>query len=229
MTAIRRLILLDIDGTLLRSQGVGRESTRLAMLEVFGTEARLASHIFGGKTDWQTLVELLAEHDHDMASIGGQMAAYETAIARHLTVLLTDSIVTPCPGAPEAVAALRSDPANLLGIVTGNVRTTAPLKLQAAGYDPAWFPVGAFGSEALDREALPALAIQRATEYSGVTFEPRDVWVVGDTARDISCARAVGARAVAVCTGFEPRDELIAAGPDHLLDDLSGLLDLLAD
>jgi phosphoglycolate phosphatase len=115
----------------------------------------------------------------------------------------------------------------LLGIVTGNVSLTAPVKLRAAGFDPAWFPIGAYGSEALERNDLPALALERACRFCGHHLTPTDVTIIGDTEADIACARAIGARAVAVTTGFTSREALAAAQPDHLLDDLSGLLPLL--
>jgi phosphoglycolate phosphatase-like HAD superfamily hydrolase len=135
--------------------------------------------------------------------------------------------VTALPGAHEAVSALRADPNVLLGIVTGNLPATAPIKLRAAGFDPDWFPVGAYGSEAIDRNDLPPIAMQRASARNGRIYLPQDVWIVGDTLMDIACARAVGARVVAVATGFSARDELEAAAPDYLLDSLEQLLPIL--
>ena len=108
-----------------------------------------------------------------------------------------------------------------MGILTGNVSTTAPIKLRAAGYDPDWFPVGAYGSERMERDDLPALAVERAEKIIGRRIAPEQVVIIGDTPADVSCARALGAVAVAVLTGFSSRDELAATQPDYLLDDLS--------
>lgn len=227
MSAPMQLVLFDIDGTLLMGRGVGREATRRALLEVFGTSGTLDTHHFGGKTDWHTLAEVLAGDGFTAAAIGQWMGVYEQALARHTADLIPAFTVEALPGALDTVTALRHREDMVIGIVTGNVAATAPLKLQAAGFDPLWFPIGAYGSEALHRNDLPALALERATAFCGQPILPGDVTVIGDTEADIACARALGARAVAVTTGFAPRDRLEAARPDHLLDDLTGLLPLL--
>lgn len=218
------LILFDIDGTLLHPHGSGRESTRHAMLEIFGTVGALDTHQFGGKTDWQTLVELLTAHGYNADRIGSLMPRYMHAIARHLDRMIDDFPVAACPGAPELVADLR-ERGTPLGIVTGNVESTAPIKLRAAGYDPAWFPIGAYGSDALDRNDLPRLALRRAITHYRAEMAPERVIVVGDTPMDIACARALGAVAVAVTTGSASREALAAAQPDYLLDDLTTFTD----
>lgn len=224
----KRLILWDIDGTLLHTKGAGRRSTYEAMIEIFGTASTLETHIFGGKTDWQTLAELLADHGFTAQDIGHAMPRYEEAIARHLRACIDPAQSAACPGALEAVTTLRADTHHTLqGIVTGNCASTAPIKLESAGFDPVWFPVGAFGSEAIARDDLPALALERANAYSGWGLRPSEVTIIGDTVADIDCARALGARAIAVATGHSTRDALEAARPDHLLDDLTMVLDIL--
>jgi phosphoglycolate phosphatase len=227
MMPARRLVLFDIDGTLLRTQGAGRVSTRQAMLEVFGTAAGIDAHDFGGKTDWSTLADLLAPHGVDAAAIGRQMPYYEQVVARHLEDIIDKHIVEACPGALEVVQALRADQDTVLGLLTGNVSTTAPIKLRAAGFDPDWFAVGAYGSEAVSRNDLPPLALERAIVHSGQSLTPDDVVIIGDTPADVDCARALGASAVAVLTGFSTAEALHAANPDHLLDDLTTLLAVL--
>lgn len=219
--ASERLILFDIDCTLLLTHGAGREATRLAMQEVFGTVSRLDGHYFGGKTDWQTLIELLEEHHYDETRIGEVMHHYEEAMGRHMAAVIGDYRVEACPGAHELVARLRARPDTLLGVVTGNVSTVAPVKLRAAGFDPDWFPVGAFGNEAANRDHLPPLALARAITHYGKPIAPEQVIVIGDTPSDVACARALGAVAVAVATGPCPVDELAAARPDYLLADLT--------
>lgn len=219
------LILFDIDGTLLWTRGSGRAATKAAMLDVFGTCGALDEHHFGGKTDWLTLVELLP--DYSTEAIGQHMPAYEQAMAHHLTRIIAEYTTEACPGALDVVQALRVREGVLVGIVTGNVSLTAPIKLRAAGFDPDWFPIGAYGSEAVDRDHLPAIALERAVRYLGEPITPEQVTIIGDTPADISCARALGGHAVAVMTGFSSREALTAAKPDILLDDLTGLLDKL--
>ncbi|HEX2908072.1 MAG TPA: HAD family hydrolase [Phototrophicaceae bacterium] len=215
-----QLILFDIDGTLLLPKGVGRESTRLAMREVFGTEAALDQHHFGGKTDWYTLHELLSEQGYTEDRIGQMMPVYERALVRHLEQIIGGFLVEACPGALAAVSELRQR-GLLLGVITGNVSTTAPVKLRAAGFDPTWFPIGAYGSEAADRNSLPFLALERAQRYCQRELTPEQVVIVGDTPADVACARALGAIAVAVRTGFSSQETLEATAPDYLLADLS--------
>jgi phosphoglycolate phosphatase len=219
-----QLILFDIDGTLLLPKGAGRASTKMAMLEVFKTEAGIDQHNFGGKTDWHTLRELLAEYGHDDAAIRQIIPTYERVVARHLSAIIGDYPVERCPGALELVMELRRRESPLLGIVTGNVSTTAPIKLRAAGYDPEWFPVGAYGSESPDRNDLPFLAVERAERLLGKRIAPGDVVVIGDTPADIACARALGAVAVGVMTGYTLREDMAASEPDYLLDNLTAFI-----
>ncbi|MCB9454182.1 MAG: HAD hydrolase-like protein [Anaerolineaceae bacterium] len=216
-----QLILFDIDGTLLWPKGAGRESTRAAMREVFGSEGSLNDHHFGGKTDWFTLAELLRESGHTADDIGRRMPEYEQVIAHHLGNMIGDFPIAPCPGALDLVRELITRNWLLLGLITGNVSTTAPLKLRAAGFDPAWFAVGAYGSESTNRNDLPFLALERAEQLRGHPIAAQSVIIVGDTPADVACARAVGAVSVAVNTGFSSRESLEATQPDYLLDDLT--------
>lgn len=218
-----KLLLFDIDGTLLRTAGAGRESTRRAMLEIYGSAEGVETHAFSGKTDWRTLVELLGEtHTHD--EIAARLHHYNEAMGRHIGDIIGGYAVSACPFALETVAALRKEDRFALGILTGNVSHAANAKLRAAGFDPSWFPIGAYGHEAYSRNDLPVLAIQRAAAHYQRPFTPHETIIIGDTVMDIECARAVGAQAVAVCTGFESREILSAAEPDALLDDLTTLL-----
>ena len=223
----KRLVLFDIDGTLLHPDGVGRASTREAMLEVFGTAGAIDSHHFAGKTDWYTLTQLLKPHGYDQERIGQKMAAYAAAIERHIERLAPSHDVRALPGALQAVERLRDDETAILGIVTGNMPTSAQVKLRAAGFDPSWFVVGAYGDESTSRNDLPAFALERAQTLCQQPIPPKNVYVIGDTVMDIACARAIQAVAVAVRIGFESDEALAAAEPDFLLDDLTTLFDIL--
>lgn len=196
---------------------------REALLELFGDCGPIDTHKFGGKTDWQTLTELLGCDD---AHVIAHMPAFEVSLERHMARLASGFDVVACPYALETVEALRQRDDIVLGLVTGNVSSSTPVKLRAAGFDPAHFVVGAYGSEAFDRNHLPPLALQRAAAYLGENITPDEVMVVGDTLADIECARALGAKVTAVATGFAPVDELRAAQPDYFLDDLGTFLSL---
>lgn len=227
MTTIERLILFDIDGTLLRTSGAGRNATRDAMIEVFGTAATIDTHHFGGKTDWFTLTTLLADHGYTQESIGIKMVDFIDAIGRSILPYLEQTPARALPGARDAITLLRQNETTLLGIVTGNAPTSGRAKMQSAGFDPAWFPVGAFGSESVDRNDLPRFALERAIAYARHEIDPARCTIIGDTIMDIQAARANNMRVIAVKTGFEDQDALAAAGADHLLDDLTTLFDVL--
>ena len=224
---MKRVVLFDIDGTLLVSRGIGREAKRRAMLECFGLTGDLDNHVFGGKTDWGILVDLLAPHGLSSAEIGRAMDVYETAMARHMQAIRSAYQAQALPHAFDLVAKLRGQSDTLVGLVTGNTSKTAAIKLEMAGYNPDWFPVGAFGNESPRRAGLTRLALQRAQRFAGRQLNGSGVIVIGDTPADIQAARAIDAIAVAVCTGYAPRDSLMRCDPDFLLADLSTFMDLV--
>jgi phosphoglycolate phosphatase-like HAD superfamily hydrolase len=215
-----KLLLFDIDGTLLISQGLGRSAKALAMKEVFGTDAGVMTHPFGGKTDWQILNELLHPLGWTTDTIGEHMPRYQQVFAGHMQALSQHHVATALPGALELVCEMVARDDVLVGVVTGNTSETAPVKLRLGGFDPAWFKVGAYGNESHNRNDLPKLALQRAIAYTGQSISPRDVWVIGDTVADVECARALGANVVVVLTGFEDKALLLASQPDVVLEDL---------
>jgi phosphoglycolate phosphatase-like HAD superfamily hydrolase len=105
--------------------------------------------------------------------------------------------------------------------VTGNIQETATIKLRHLGYRPEVFRVGAYGADSVDRNDLPPLAVERAYQLTGVRFSGEAIVIIGDTPADVICAQSVGARSIAVLTGWSERDALEAAQPDYLLDDLT--------
>lgn len=218
----KRLLLFDIDCTLLITHGAGRTATHRAMVDVFGVDSNLVERYeFGGQTDWQVLMTLQSQLGVSADEIERRMPAYNQAMADHLQSVIRDYPVTACPGAVDLIAELRQNPNVRLGLVTGNVSCAAPVKLRAAGFDPADFPVGAYGDEAWERNKLPPLAVQRAEQHYRETFAPGQIYVIGDTPNDVACARAIGAVAVAVGTGFGSREALIQSNPDYFLEDLT--------
>ncbi|MBI1276649.1 MAG: HAD hydrolase-like protein [Anaerolineaceae bacterium] len=217
-----QLILWDIDGTLIMPKGVGRAATRLAMLEIFNTDAGLETHYFGGKTDWQTLLDLLPSQGFTEDAIQELLPAYAQSVARHMGRIIVDYSVEQCPGAHGLVAELHRLGHPLQGLVTGNTETIAPIKLRAGGFDPDWFVIGAYGNESPNRNDLPPLAVSRAEKLIGRKIAPENVVIIGDTPADIACARALGAVAVGVRTGYATSPtELVDAKPDYLLNDLT--------
>lgn len=218
-----RLVLFDIDGTLLWPDGAGKASMKLALEQVYGTAGPIDTYKFAGCTDRLTVgtllreAGLLPEHIRDrFDQLGPVMEA-----ALHALLQEKRHHIRPCPGALELVDALADREDVLVGLVTGNLRPTAAVKLSAAGFDPALFRVGAYGDEAEARADLPPQAVERARQLTGVSFKGRQIVIIGDTPDDMRCGRSVGARSMAVMTGWVDRPTMEALYPDYIFDDLS--------
>ncbi|HEV8265147.1 MAG TPA: HAD family hydrolase [Gemmatimonadales bacterium] len=220
-----RLILFDIDGTLLWTDGAGRRAIHRALLDEMGTAGPIEGYRFDGKTDPQIVRELLALAGHRDAESAERVAA----VCRRYVALLAAELGKPTqatqlfPGVAELLRALEPHEAAgraLVGLLTGNLESGAALKLRSAGLEPARFAVGAFGSDSHRRADLPALAAERAARRTGRRFAGADVVIVGDTPDDVACARPIGARTVAVATGFYDVAQLRATGAAHVFADL---------
>jgi phosphoglycolate phosphatase len=219
---VKRLILFDIDGTLLTAQGAPRRAFHRAMLEVYGTAGPIATHRFDGKTDPQIARELLELDGMDRAAIEAGFARLWPAYLRELAreFALPDHATIVLPGVHALLAELeRRTDALLLGLLTGNIDGGAQLKLESAGIGTT-FTVGAFGSDSEQRDQLPAVAVKRARELTGRTFAGHEIVVIGDTPHDVTCGHALGVRAVGVATGSYRRDALEEAGAYAVLNDL---------
>lgn len=217
------LILFDIDGTLLASNRAGRTAYELALAEMFDLHGATDGTNFAGATDLQVLQALLQPRGYSSDDVEAAMPAFAKILASQMAQVIRQHRVQPLPGTLALVQRLAQDVRARLGLVTGNTGLSAPVKLQAAGFDPALFPVGAFGDESADRNALPPLALQRARALWHIDFAPQNIVIVGDTPADVICARSVGARAVAVLTGPGSREALIREQPFAVLEDLTDL------
>jgi phosphoglycolate phosphatase len=221
----RKLVLFDIDGTLLLSAGAGRRAILSALGGQVGDPRALEGIRFDGKTDPQIVVELLEAAGHSSPSeptrVAAVLARYVTHLERDLAVHGHRSRVMP--GVPALLDALDADATVLLGLLTGNVEPGATLKLRAAGLDPGRFLVGAFGSDHPHRGQLPPIAARRAEPHFGRVPSGREVVIIGDTPADVACARSIGARTVGVATGGYTTIQLEAAGADAVCADFSDL------
>lgn len=217
-----KLVLLDIDGTILNSSGAGRASMEHALQAVFGTRGPTSFH-YDGKTDKQIVRESMRLEGFDDATIDAKM---DEAISRYLgglneTLSDTSRVIRLFDGVHALIEAIHARHDAVLGLLTGNVEDGAKLKLGSVGLDYARFRVNAFGSDHEMRGALPAIAHQRMREAYGVELEGRDVIVIGDTPADIDCGRAIGARALAVATGRYSVEDLQSHHPFAVFQDLS--------
>ncbi len=220
MTARVHLVLFDIDGTLLHSLGAGRRAMRRALEAVYGTAGPIDTYDMAGKTDRHIIEDLLQAAGVPQAEIDARFDAYTRAYERYLEEELQQRPPRALPGTHALIARLSRRHDVVIGLLTGNLVPGARLKLRYAGFDPRLFQVGAFGSDARDRDALPPIALRRAREQIGYPFRGRDVVIVGDTPRDIRCSRTIGAKSVAVATGPYPEDVLHAHGADVVLPHL---------
>jgi phosphoglycolate phosphatase-like HAD superfamily hydrolase len=215
-----KLLLFDIDGTLLRSQGAGRETLAYALEQLFGTAGPIHDYPMNGKTDPRIVLDLLTAVGIPHEEITPQLPrVYELMAAKGHEIFPARDFYA-CPGVLELLAALQQRPDVVLGLLTGNAHLTAPLKLTAAGINPTLFKVGAYGSDALDRNELPAVGIARANQLTRGEFTGYNTIIIGDTPADILCARAGKATAVAVATGWHSLATLAKYQPDHLFENL---------
>lgn len=220
---MRKLILFDIDGTLLSARGAPRRAFHRAMEEVYRTAGPIAKHSFSGKTDPQIARELLRLDGFDDDAITAGMPALWDTYLRELAVELAapDHDTLVYPGVRTLLERLQAQSHDiLLGLLTGNIVRGAELKLRSAGLHDV-FPFGAFGSDAERRDELPPVAVARAREHCGVHFRGTDVVVVGDTPADVSCGQGLGVRTVAVATGNFDEAALGACGAHVVLADFA--------
>ncbi len=218
-----KLVLFDIDGTILLTAGAGRRAIVAALTEeVAGTDA-FSRVRFDGKTDPQIVAELLeAAGDREPlgpARLDALCQRYVRHLARALEAPTTQT--TLMPGVEPLLDRLEDEPGVVLGLLTGNIAEGAALKLRSGGVDPARFRVGAYGSDSAHRPDLPAIAARRATALFGREPSGPEVVIIGDTPADIHCGLAIAARAIAVATGSYSVADLAACGPHAVFENLS--------
>lgn len=217
-----KLILFDIDGTLVDAGDLSRSSFLHVVGHYAGVQATLDGYSLSGKTDPQIMRELLLANglspEHAGLVLSDALEAYQS----HYLANLRADTVRPLDGAIElierltAVGRIRL----LVGLLSGNLRGLAAPKLQAAGISPSRFVVGAFGSDNADRNELPAIAVENAERHCGIRLGPEDVVIVGDTPLDVRCARWFGAASVAVATGDFSCTQLAQARPTCVVPSL---------
>jgi phosphoglycolate phosphatase len=189
--------------------------------QLFGTAGPVDTYQMSGKTDSHIIMDLLTAVGIDRAKIKARLPAIYERMAEKGQEIFPLRNMQVCAGIPELLTALNQRNDVLLGLLTGNAQLTAPVKLLAAGIDPAQFKVGAYGSDAVDRNQLPAISISRANQLTGHEFGGNNTIIIGDTPADILCARSGRAMAIAVASGWHSTTTLAKYRPDYLFDDLT--------
>lgn len=213
------LVLFDIDGTLLTTNGASRGIIQRVLGERTGRPVTTDGVAFAGRTDPAIMFDLLSRSGLDPVAIDRDMPDLLSEYADALEAHLRPEHVTVLPGVEALLEAVADMPGITTGLLTGNVRQTAFAKLRAGKLD-GMFSWGAFGCDHVDRNALPQIARNRALENTGLDFRPEETIIIGDTEHDIACSRHHGAWAVCVCTGRQTRAMLIPHAPDLLVDHL---------
>lgn len=226
----KRLILFDIDGTLVLTGGAGLRAMNRACRDLVGHDSALDGIVLAGRTDWIILDDTLRRHGRSLDT--ELLAELRQRYVQHLC----EEIELPgtgakraLPGVYQLLGALTDRDDVALGLLTGNFADGAKIKLE---HFDLWkfFRFGAFGDDSADRNALVPIAMRRARENGIGDVDAEDVFVVGDTPFDIACALAVGAMPVGVATGGFKADQLRDSGADIVFEDLSdtsAFLDLL--
>ncbi|HEX8851152.1 MAG TPA: HAD hydrolase-like protein [Gemmatimonadaceae bacterium] len=219
--ATKTVVLFDIDGTILWSDGAGRRAVHKVLEEVFGTTGP-ANHRFDGKTDKQIVRELMNIAGHSDEHIDARM---EQVMERYLEELREELRHPDHPpqrfgGVLELLDALEARDDVVLGLLTGNLEEGAHEKLRVVGIDPTRFRVNAYGSDAEHRPDLPPVARQRACELLGESLPGERFVVIGDTPNDMTCGRGIGARAIGVATGRYSTAELASHGAYAVFENL---------
>jgi phosphoglycolate phosphatase len=220
---IQRVLLWDVDGTLVKTGEIGAAVFDVALERLLGVRP-VGRPRMSGKTDPQIVREYLSE-----------MGIKETpelieAVLRHIEEELAAVAATgrlaaegrAYPGVAAILAEIAARPSVLSTLVTGNVYPNAVVKVAAFGLDK-WLDlgVGAYGSDDPDRTLLVPRAMSRVAEQTGWRADPDQVWVIGDTPRDLDCARSAGVRCLLVATGRYTADSLEGLGANAVLHDLS--------
>ncbi len=222
-----KLLLFDIDGTLLRVNGRGREVIEDALAQRFGKAFTTHGVGFSGRTDPQIFRDVLLLNGFTDEEATSLLPDALDAYAGLLPGVLRPAHVALLPGVQALLVHLHRRNDVQLGLVTGNLEPTAYLKLHLAGLAD-FFPLGAYGSDHADRNRLPEVALARARQFTGRRLDGQDVVIIGDTEHDIACGRGLGAFSVGVCTGHYARADLAACAPDLLLDDLTDVAGFLS-
>lgn len=218
---MNKLLLFDIDGTLITGHGVPKKVAMEVINRRFPEFKNGNNVAFNGMTDPLIIKEVLAANNQ-------HISIDDPIILEILDDFVNELRIHVNPGSPPSLlpgvesllkSCLERDDI-FIGLVTGNIMQGAKIKLTAVDIYK-YFAIGAFGSDHWNRNVLPPIAVKRAEKYFGKTFNQNNIWIIGDSPRDVECAKCNGLKCIAVETGKVPETELGKAGADHILKNLN--------
>jgi phosphoglycolate phosphatase-like HAD superfamily hydrolase len=218
MTSVR-LLLFDVDGTLILGSRSNRRWFGEALVEVFGTAGDIDGLSFSGKIDPQIVTELITGAGVDLPTLEAGIPQVKEAYLSRLQRNLEPAHLRLLPYVPELLARLDSRQEVTMGLLTGNWEEGARTKLGCFDLN-RFFPFGAFSDGQRVRGDLPPMALARAAEFTDQQFAAAETLIIGDSVLDIECAQQHGMRSLAVATGYTSITDLAAAGPDWVIQDL---------
>lgn len=214
-----KLILFDVDGTLIKGSMVHLESPFVAIEKIFGINIERWATQEGG-TDKKDVMEIAKRNNINLSEVESKLEKIYNEMVRYFEENVDkDERVVLLPGVKELLKKL-SEKNYILGLLTGNVEEIAKIKMKKNGIDH-FFEVGAFGGTTENRSELAPKAIKQTEKKFKIRIKKEDVIIVGDTPNDIKCAKDNGVKIIAVCTGRFKKEELEKLKPDYILDDLT--------
>jgi phosphoglycolate phosphatase-like HAD superfamily hydrolase len=215
-----RLLLFDLDSTLLNCGPQPRQVFREALRAVFGTAGGCDGYSFYGRTDPRIALDLLTAEGWLEAAVRERLPRLRGLYLEALERVLDRERMELLPGVVELLERLAARRDLTVGLLTGNWEPGARTKLSRFDLN-RFFPFGAFGCDGTDRDELPPVALERAARHAGRPFHPQEALIIGDSVHDVSCAHAHGIPVLAVATGQTSADELRAAGAEWVVADLT--------
>lgn len=215
-----KLVLFDIDGTLLKVEGISRNALIESLRQVYGTEGSAHTHDFAGKLDSVIIMEVMKEAGLSDEEIRKGFEEVKRTYIRLFKERARREHIRLMTGVVELLQALAAEQHVTLGLLTGNFEESGRYKVALPGLEH-YFPFGAFADDANTRNELPPIAVERAFAHTGIRFSGKDVVIIGDTPHDINCAKVLDSKAIAVATGFYSAEELQSYQPDYVFENFA--------
>lgn len=227
--SISKIILFDIDGTIILTKGAGRRVLEEAINHVFGRDLDASTIRFSGKTDPQIVREILEANGIIEPELSKARSAILERYANNFSIEELMPTLEVLPGVKDLISLLSQNPTIKIGLLTGNLEATSWLKIDAASIDRSFFEIGGYGSDSEDRYSIPAIVLKKAQNHFEEDLAGKQLVIIGDTEHDIKCGKSISAKSIGVATGHYTLEELKSHNPDLAYADLSDAKKVYAD